>query len=568
MPKKRLTTEEFINRSKTKFGDKFVYTDTRYVTQLMKVDLSCRVHGKFKILPSNHLKGAGCPKCSRTLNGFNHRITTEDYIKVCRVIHNNFYDYSKTVFTGSFQNIIVTCPVHGDFYIQANRHKNTACGCQKCGLEKRTRTPISVFFKKISKKKNYSNYDFSKISQFKNKFDSVIAICNTHGEYRTKPAYIENSIFFGCRKCKIDDSKHDTTTFIERSTKAHNGFYSYKNSNYLHAHGDITVTCPKHGDYLTKPLIHVLGGGFCPICTPTVSSYEKQLRAFLDNNYIPYEETFREFKDVKEVDIINHNIKLGIEFNGIYWHSDSFKEKNYHLKKTKAMNNLGYRLIHIFEDEWIEKRAICESIILNAFNKTKNKIYARNCIIKEVSANEAKDFLIHNHIQGNCISKYRYGLYHKNELVMLATFGKHRINLGSKAVDGEYELLRLSGLVNTSIVGGASKLLTFFITHHTPNQIISYCDKRYGTGNMYRKLGFKELYHTKPNYFYVRGNNRFNRFSYRKDILVSQGYDKSKTEKTIMNELGYRRIYDCGSIKFKWVNTFNNEKEALANHDK
>lgn len=565
MSRKGLTTKEFIDRSKAKFEGKFLYTNTNYINQLTRVELTCKEHGNFWILPANHLVGTGCPSCSRKLNGANHRLTSEEYIEECHIVHNNFYDYSKTVFTGSFQDVTVTCPVHGDFLIQANRHKNNACGCQKCGLLKTTnanRQSIAVFLEQISKKKNFDRYDFSNLKQFKTKHDLVTVKCTLHGEYTTKISYIEKRKNFGCRGCVNESATYTTEEFIQRSNKAHDEKYLYNNSVYVHAHHPIAVTCPVHGDYITKPLIHVLGGGFCPVCTPTVSSYERQVRDLLDKKNITYESAFREFKDVKEVDIINHEIKTGIEFNGLYWHSDSYKEKDYHLKKTEAMNSLGYRLIHIFEDEWLEKRTICESIILNAFKKTENKIYARNCTIKSVSSTDAKIFLTHNHIQGNCISKYRYGLYYKDCLVMLATFGKCRISLGGRVVDKEYELLRMCGMLNTNIVGGASKLFGCFIDNHTPDKIISYCDRRYGTGVMYHKLGFTELYHTKPNYFYVRGNKRYNRFVYRKDVLVSQGHDKAKTENKIMKELGYSRIYDCGSIKFEWLNK-KEKKETL-----
>jgi hypothetical protein len=556
MSRKGLTTKEFIDRSKTKFGDKFLYTNTNYINQLTKVGLTCREHGDFTILPANHLTGTGCPSCSRKLNGASHRLTSEEYIEACRIVHDNFYDYSKTIFTGSFQIVTVTCPVHGDFLIQANRHKNTACGCQKCGALKTTnanRQSIDVFLEQLSKKKNFERYDFSNLKQFKTKLDLVTVRCALHGEYITKISYIENRENFGCSRCVRESATYTTEEFVQRSNKAHNKRYSYNNSVYVHAHHPITVTCPEHGDYTTKPLIHVLGGGFCPVCTPAVSSYEKQIRDLLDKKNIIYESAFRGFKDVKEIDIINHEIKTGIEFNGLYWHSESYKEKDYHLKKTEAMNSLGYRLIHIFEDEWLEKRSICESIILNAFKKTENKIYARNCTIRSVNSIDAKTFLMHNHIQGNCISKYRYGLYYEDCLVMLATFGKQRINLGSDASEGEYELLRMCGVLNTNIVGGASRLFKYFINEHAPVKIISYCDRRYGTGIMYRKLGFTELYHTKPNYFYVRGNRRYNRFVFRKDVLVAHGHNKLKTEKTIMRELGYSRIYDCGSIKFEWL---------------
>jgi hypothetical protein len=552
-----LTTKEFIKKSKIKFGNKFRYDDTVYKNGKTKIIICCSLHGTFEIYPFNHLKGTGCPGCSRVLNGENHRLNTNSFVERATKIHNNFYVYDKTMYTGSLKNVIITCPIHGEFETQASRHINMGVGCSRCKMIQNTSTKNKInfaeFIKKISSKKNYEKYIFSDIREFKNKNEFVIAECIEHGKYKSKPKYIENSIFFGCRKCKLKADKTDTETFILRSSEAHNNFYSYKNSVYTEAHTDIIVTCPKHGDYVCKPYVHIIGGGFCPVCSPTISSYEKQIRLFLDKNGIKYEPSFRNFKEVKEIDIINHDNKIGIEFNGLYWHSNAFKDKNYHLAKTEAMSKRGYVLLHIFEDEWTEKRAICESIILNAFNKTRTKIFARKCEIKQVGTNEAKEFLKYNHIQGSCVSKYKYGLYYKHKLVMLLTLGKNRKCLGSKSVSNEFELLRLCSALHSNVVGGASKLLKHFIKLHNPNKITSYCNRRYGTGLVYTKLGFEFVYNTAPNYFYVRGNKRINRFCFRKDKLITMGYDKRETESSITTKLGYSRIYDCGSMKFIWT---------------
>lgn len=556
MSRAPLTTEEFIQRSKNKFGDKFLYDKTVYVSGKEKLILECKLHGIVHTYPGNHLSGEGCRKCSRILNGFNHRLTQDEFIERCNIKHNNAYDYTRTLFTGSHQNVIITCRHHGDFTMPASRHLNNGCGCTECFLERKIsklKTSDSAFISKLATRKNFCNYDFSKVHIKNNLKEKVIVTCKTHGEFTTKALYILNSNYFGCRACKIAADTHDTSIFTERSSAAHNNFYNYSESNYVNAHEPLTVICPLHGEFQTKPLIHVKGGGFCPVCSPAISSHEKHLGHLLDEHNIPFEKSYRKFKDIKEIDIISHEHKIGIEFNGLYWHSDLFKHKDYHNKKTNGMNELGYRLIHIFEDEWVQKRAICKSIILNAFKKTSKKIYARNCVIKEVSTLDMKDFLQFNHIQGSCVSKYRYGLYFEDKLVMIATFGGNRKNLGSSSAEGEFELLRLCSVLNTNIVGGASKLFKHFIKTHQPRKITSYCDRRYGTGTLYYNLGFTYMYTTSPNYFYVKGNDRFNRYIFRKDLLVSQGYDNDKTEAIIMKERGYNRITDCGAMKFVWT---------------
>ena len=65
-------------------------------------------------------------------------------------------------------------------------------------------------------------------------------------------------------------------------------------------------------------------------------------------------ENDRELIAPYELDIVIPEIKLSIEFNGVYWHSCFYKDKNYHLIKTELCEKFGYRLIHIFEDEWNE----------------------------------------------------------------------------------------------------------------------------------------------------------------------------------------------------------------------
>ena len=161
-------------------------------------------------------------------------------------------------------------------------------------------------------------------------------------------------------------------------------------------------------------------------------------------------------------------------------------------------------------------------------------------------------FLEDNHIQGKLGAKVRVGLYHNEELVSLMTFGSLRKSLGSKSQEGDWELLRFCNKLNTNVVGGASKLLKYFINNYKPDNIISYADRRWSEGNLYYNLGFKLVGETRPNYFYLNTSRRESRFKYRKDILVKQGYDPNKTEREIMKERGYLRIYDCGTLKFEY----------------
>ena len=132
------------------------------------------------------------------------------------------------------------------------------------------------------------------------------------------------------------------------------------------------------------------------------------------------------------------------------------------------------------------------------------------------------------------------------------TFGIPRLNLGGKKEDGFYELVRFCNKINTNVIGGASKLFKHFIKEYNPKEVVSYSDKRWSLGLLYRILGFTHDHDSKPNYFYVDGLSRLNRFGFRKSVLVNEGFDKKKTEHEIMLERGIYRIYDCGTMVWKW----------------
>lgn len=484
------------------------------------------------------------------------KLTTSEFVNKAISIHGDSYDYSITEYVHSLQKVKIICKKHGEFSIRPSNHINNKQGCDMCGIQKTSRAfrkPIEIFLQEVSQKENYSEYNFSEIIPFKTRKDEIFPICNKHGKYKTTPRNVLRSSFFGCSKCRHETDKFNTAKFIQISKQIHKEKYEYLKCDYIKAHELVTITCKEHGEYACKAYIHMAGKGFCPKCTKFVSSYELEIVKFIESIGISdLQTTVRNIDSINEIDILSESHKLAIEFNGLYWHSDIFKNKKYHLNKTEKMNSFGYRLIHIFEDEWIDKKDICKSIISNAFRKNTCKLFARKCDIREVSYSDCKIFLNSNHIQGNCQSKFRYGLYFNNELVSLMTFGNLRKNLGSDSKENHYELLRFCSKQNTNVVGAASKLFKHFIIQKNPEYIVSFCDRRYGTGNLYNVLGFQFEYNSPENYFYVKGLKKYNRFLFRKDILISEGFDPSKTESQIMKERGYLKIYDCGSMKFNW----------------
>lgn len=197
------------------------------------------------------------------------------------------------------------------------------------------------------------------------------------------------------------------------------------------------------------------------------------------------------------------------------------------------------------------KRYILESML-----KEKDRIFARKCIIKELSIFEEKYFLNNTHIQGYHPSKKAFGLFYKDELVSLMSFGKPRF-----AKEYEWEIIRFSSKLGTVVVGGASKLFSHFIKTCNPESIISYCDLRFGTGDVYQKLGMFKLSNTRPGYFYINGDKKLSRFQCMKNKLnkLLPIYLSRLSEYDNMMINGYTQVYDLGNAKFIWIKGDKNE---------
>jgi hypothetical protein len=293
----------------------------------------------------------------------------------------------------------------------------------------------------------------------------------------------------------------------------------------------------------------------CTICNPinsfTNSGQELQLREYIQKFYD--KEILYNDRNVigKEIDIYLPDLKLGFEFNGVYWHNELYKSNNFHLEKTELSEKFNIKLIHVYQDDWIYKQDIVKSRILNLLGKTSNKIYGRKCIIKEINDNKiVRDFLDKNHLQGFIGGQIKLGLFYNNELMSLMTFGRQRKSMGTKSKEDSYEMLRFCNKLNTSVIGAASKLFKYFVDIYNPVEIVSYADRSWSQGELYKQLGFDLVHKTKPNYYYIIDGIRKYRFLFRKDLLIKQGYDPNKTEREIMLERKIYRIYDSGSMKF------------------
>jgi hypothetical protein len=298
----------------------------------------------------------------------------------------------------------------------------------------------------------------------------------------------------------------------------------------------------------------------CPKCFPILSGKSKGELEVLDfvKQYIPdtneknfYEKNINN-KTVKkyQLDICIENKNFGIEYNGLYHHSEGSggKTMNYHIDKTKYIKNHNIEIISIYDIEWKYKQEIIKSMILYKLGMITNKINGRDCQIKLVDKQQSQTFLINNHIQGNDKSSIRLGLYHRDELVSIMTFSKPRFNKNY-----DWELTRFCNKINSSVIGAFTKLLKNFRKNKS-GSIISYADLRFGTGKVYETNGFRLISVGHPQYHYTKDYKILeNRMTYNKKTIKQkfpQSFDPNLTEWQNMQLLGYDRVWDCGSLTF------------------
>lgn len=281
-----------------------------------------------------------------------------------------------------------------------------------------------------------------------------------------------------------------------------------------------------------------------------ISKEENELYHWLKSIYVgEINQSDRSILNGKELDIYLPENKLAIEYNGLYSHiyrpwEDKdclIKGPTYHLEKTIKSLDKGVQLLQFFSDEWKFKKEIVQNIIKSKLGLN-NRIYGRKCEIKEISTSDKNLFLNNNHIQGEDKSKIKIGLFFYNELVSVMTFCNSRFNKNY-----QWELSRFSSLCGITVVGGFSKLLKYFMNNYGTS-IVSYADRRISNGNVYQKNNFNLIRINKPSYFYVDKNflQRYNRMKFQKKLIGA--YDCTEYEKA--REMGFEKIWDCGSLCF------------------
>lgn len=273
----------------------------------------------------------------------------------------------------------------------------------------------------------------------------------------------------------------------------------------------------------------------------------KIFASLLDRNNIQYQQEFC-------IELKSYDFKIGdilIEINPTITHNIEFipfgdykgLSEDYHRKKTELAMNHGFRCIHVWD--WDDINKVIDLL------KKRPRIYARNCEVKEIKSEICKEFLSEHHLQGNVNSSIRIGLYYNNSLVSLMTFGSPRYNKNF-----DIELLRYCSIYQ--VVGGAEKLFKYFLnTYSNIESVVSYCDESKFTGDIYSRLGFNKIGLSFNKHWY----NSKTKKHITDNLLRQRGFDqllgdqygrfgKGKNNEELMKEHGFLPIIDSGQATY------------------
>lgn len=399
-------------------------------------------------------------------------------------------------------------------------------------------------------------YELSPDAVYVNTNVKVPIICKKHGVFYITPHSLLDG--HGCRECRRETVNKDRTLknkdVVKKIKKTCGDKYDLSKVKYVNARTKISPICKKHGEFAIR-YSDLINGHGCPVCSNNISNAENEIFEMV-KSYCP--DAVHNDKTViepLELDIYVPSLRIGIEYNGLRWHSEEFnKDRHYHVDKLERCNENGIRLIQIFEDEWLENKELIKEKILYilGLERDKPKIFARKCKIKEVDKETAKIFLKKNHIQGFSPSTVYIGCFYNDELIGVMTFLREK--------EGYWNLSRFASSNDYICEGVGGKIFKYFVKTYDPVEIKSFADRRWTLDkddNLYVKLGFTLLETLKPDYRYVYrevyGLKRVHKFNFRIHILNRKyGLPLTMTERQMTAALGAYRIWDCGLFKFVW----------------
>ena len=304
----------------------------------------------------------------------------------------------------------------------------------------------------------------------------------------------------------------------------------------------LTVTCSK--GHVASDLAVRFYRERCRTCWPSGSRAQVELFRWVQSIAPDAINCDRKELHGQELDIFVPTKHFAIEYNGLYWHCEKQKSDGYHASKSQLANVAGISLLHVFDDEWRDKRAIVESMIRHRLGLTPLRLSARQCEIVGLSDAERKEFFERCHIDGDAPRTVStFGLRHPQHGIVAAMSLRWPFSAGRRA-KGELEIARWCCALNTSVAGGCSRLVSTarcIAVGLDARALVTYMDRRHGDGRGYLSAGMRHVGSTPPRFWWTDGKHRFGRLTVKADAK------RGLSEKQVAAERGVSRIYCCGN---------------------
>ena len=593
----RYNNDEWIEEVNRIHKNKYDYSKTHYTKAKENVTIICHQkdelgveHGEFVVRAGNHMAGIGCPKCAGK-----YVPTTEEWIERAKKVHGDRYDYSKTKYCGSNKMVTITCPKHGDFEQTAYSHLS-GNGCPMCN------GGVSMTQKEFidgAKRVHNGKYDYDN-AKYVNAREKGAIKCHRHGIfYQTPEQHLRGQ---GCPKCKSSKLENIVIKLLDDNNIDY--VYQYRLSNnlicdFLLEKERIIIECQGEQHYVPT----FFGGdsnknmvekAFKLLQVSDLDKYKTAIDdgydvvyftipKYFSNKEIDIKAGFYEDKCIitkknnllelikgkDKLDIVETTFKLFCSdvkqhiTRDVLVQNDTIRYKNYLIifqplvemgrnrlnDRRRAFVKQGYKVVIIYEDEYLNTKDIVLNKLKHIFNlSVGKKIMARKCFVKTIDKDVAKKFLNENHVQGYVNSTLHLGAFNEDTLVGVMSFIQEGRN---------WNLSRFAS-DNVSICSGiGGKLFQYFLKNYEYDTIKSFADKRWTCDekdNIYCKLGFKLVGSVPCDYYYIKEGEcqRDHKFKFRKKILHRKyGLDMSLTETAMTEKLGYKRIWNCGLLKYE-----------------
>lgn len=341
--------------------------------------------------------------------------------------------------------------------------------------------------------------------------------------------------------------KQHSDNFKSKAEALHGNKYDYDKVTYTNHRTKIILVCSRCDHQFSKLPNRHLRSGNCPKCD--TSQGQMEIYEYLNG----FDRSLNDRIAIKpyEIDIFIPELKIGIEFHGVYWHSynepETKQQRERHQAKAIAARNAGIKLLQFYDYEWYKNGAIVRSIIDHKTGKSNERYNARSLNLIQLTDPEARTFFHHNHLSGHRCAAYTISLAIGNDPIMAMSLSKDRPD--------SFEIIRMATKLGCSVRGGVARLV-----HHAKKlcgtRINTYSDLRYSFGECYAAVGFNAAGITPPGYFYHKNGIRLSRLQCQKhklEKLLGDQYDPSRSEVSNMFSSGYRRCWTAGNLR--WVST-------------